>query len=1067
MAVNSGTPSKWTTTSRWAALLSFFIWAGCASRDDGEVTGTLQESLCSKTTLAVSASGTLLHLTATSPSCATGEVPEYRFLVRRDGASTVNTELRAYGPAPTFDWETSGLPAGKYTLLVYSRAIGSIAGKNSSGGLNVFVGSSCQTSALTATPASPKMPGVNVGLDASAACSAGATPEYRFFLRHGSAGYEEVAGWSGNSHFQWDSTDRPAGPYTVLVYTRAVGNVSTFEGSSSLAYYLGDVCSSVTASAVPPLASAPGSSVQLAASATCLNGGAAQYQFSYLPSGGSTWQVIAPWGASAATWSTGDLAPGNYQISIEARASDYAGKAQSTTKLAYALGGLCSATTFTVTPKSPRPLGTALTLTGAATCTGGSPEYRFLYKNPVSAVYSELSGWGSAPSFTWNTQQQIPGPYSLLVETRALGSGEARQAYRVANYQLGDVCSSVLLAASPASPEPAGTPVSLTATATCVSGGVPEYRFSYRTGKPWLVFRDWGTASASLSGLGLAEGSYEVRVEARGRGHLGGAESDRSVTYVFSPACAAGYVSNGAGACVDVNECQTNNGGCDPLTACSNTAGGFACGACPAGYSGSGATSCQDIDECATNNGGCDARVNCSNTQGSRVCSACPPGFSGSGTSGCSDINECATNNGGCDPLSACSNSEGSFACGPCPAGYSGNGTSGCTDVNECATNNGGCDALTQCLNSVGSFACGPCPAGYSGNGTSGCTDVNECATNNGGCDPLTACINAGGSSSCGPCPPGYTGNGTTGCVLVNPCSPNPCQNGGTCTANGGAPSCACVGGFGGSTCQLPPATLLTAGDVADCTLTTDTATGLLLDTHPGPIALLGDIAYPNGRAVDFTNCFEPAWGRHKARMLPVPGNHEYETSNAAPYYSYFGAVAADPSKGYYSYDLGTWHIVALNSNCGNVSCSAGSTQETWLRQDLAAHPSACTLAYWHHPRFSSGEHGNTSSMSAIWKALVEGGADVALSGHDHDYERFVAQSDSGVATAAGVVQFVVGTGGSTLRAFTSAKPANSVVRDATSNGVLSLTLNAGSYSWNFLPVAGKTFADSGTATCH
>jgi 3',5'-cyclic AMP phosphodiesterase CpdA len=200
--------------------------------------------------------------------------------------------------------------------------------------------------------------------------------------------------------------------------------------------------------------------------------------------------------------------------------------------------------------------------------------------------------------------------------------------------------------------------------------------------------------------------------------------------------------------------------------------------------------------------------------------------------------------------------------------------------------------------------------------------------------------------------------------------------------------------------------------------------------------------------------------------MKPVPGNHEYVTAGAAGYFGYFGALAGDPSKGYYSYELGTWHVVALNSNCSKVSCSAGSAQESWLRQDLASHPSACTLAYWHHPRFSSGEHGNDTSVSALWKALVDHGVELVLSGHDHDYERFAPQNESGVATPSGVVQFVVGTGGTTLRPFETPLP-TSLARNATDHGVLELTLNAGSYAWAFLPVAGKSYSDSGTTTCH
>lgn len=261
---------------------------------------------------------------------------------------------------------------------------------------------------------------------------------------------------------------------------------------------------------------------------------------------------------------------------------------------------------------------------------------------------------------------------------------------------------------------------------------------------------------------------------------------------------------------------------------------------------------------------------------------------------------------------------------------------------------------------------------------------------------------------------------------------------------------------------------LLAAGDIGNCSTTQDTDTGVLLDNLPGTIALLGDLAYTNGTATEFANCFDPVWGRHKARMKPSPGNHEYYTAGATGYYGYFGAAAGDPSKGYYSYDLGSWHIVVLNSNCTAVGgCGAGSPQEQWLRQDLAANPRTCTLAYWHHPRFSSGSHGNNSIVQPLWQALDEAGADLVLTGHDHNYERWKPQDAAGNLKTNGIVEFVVGTGGTSLRAFTSTQPANSAVRNASTWGVLKLNLHASSYDWEFVPIAGQTWTDKGTALCH
>ncbi len=235
-----------------------------------------------------------------------------------------------------------------------------------------------------------------------------------------------------------------------------------------------------------------------------------------------------------------------------------------------------------------------------------------------------------------------------------------------------------------------------------------------------------------------------------------------------------------------------------------------------------------------------------------------------------------------------------------------------------------------------------------------------------------------------------------------------------------------------------------------------------LLDGISGTVFTAGDNAYPTGAAADFGGCYEPSWGRHKARTRPTPGNHDYDTSGAAPYYAYFGASAGPAGRGYYSYDLGSWHVVSLNSE---VDATSTSAQLQWLRDDLAAHPAACTLAYWHTPLFSSGEHGNLPVMQEVWKLLHEKGADVVINGHDHDYERFAPQNPYGQADPSGIREFVVGTGGTSERAF-SALRANSEVRNRDTWGVLKLTLHATSYDWQFVPVAGKTFTDSGSGAC-
>jgi ABC-type transporter MlaC component len=262
---------------------------------------------------------------------------------------------------------------------------------------------------------------------------------------------------------------------------------------------------------------------------------------------------------------------------------------------------------------------------------------------------------------------------------------------------------------------------------------------------------------------------------------------------------------------------------------------------------------------------------------------------------------------------------------------------------------------------------------------------------------------------------------------------------------------------------------LVGAGDIASCTSDGDAATAQLLDAIDGVVFTLGDHAYEAGTPIEFQACYEPSWGRHLARTRPVPGNHDYLTPDAAGYFAYFGARAGDPRRGYYSYRLGSWHIIALNSNCEEVGgCGPGSPQERWLRADLtAAHRSICTLAYWHHPRFSSGPHGGEAAVGAFWQALYEHGAEVVLAGHDHTYERFAPQNANGEPDQArGIRQFIVGVGGASLHRFEGPPVANSEVRNDDTFGILKLTLRPTSYEWQFVPVAGATFTDSGGGRC-
>src|SRR5258707_254636 len=264
-------------------------------------------------------------------------------------------------------------------------------------------------------------------------------------------------------------------------------------------------------------------------------------------------------------------------------------------------------------------------------------------------------------------------------------------------------------------------------------------------------------------------------------------------------------------------------------------------------------------------------------------------------------------------------------------------------------------------------------------------------------------------------------------------------------------------------------AILVGARDIADCKdLAGAEATAKLLVQIPGTVFAAGDLAYPDGSKENFV-CYDKTWGRVKSRTRPAPDTQEFHAAGATLYLDYLGAVAGDPKTGYYSYELGAWHIIVLNSECKDVGgCEAGSPQKKWLRADLPAHPAACTLAYWHKPLFSSGSaHGNDLALKPFFQALYEANADVLVNGHDHDYERFAPQTPDGAADAKrGIREFVVGTGGKNHRPFAEPKP-NSELRDATAFGVLKLTLKPGSYDWQFIPEAGKSFTDSGTGACH
>jgi alkaline phosphatase len=251
--------------------------------------------------------------------------------------------------------------------------------------------------------------------------------------------------------------------------------------------------------------------------------------------------------------------------------------------------------------------------------------------------------------------------------------------------------------------------------------------------------------------------------------------------------------------------------------------------------------------------------------------------------------------------------------------------------------------------------------------------------------------------------------------------------------------------------------TLVAVGDIGSCNSQADEAVAQLVDRLGGAIASLGDTVYETGSDQEFAQCFAPAWGPMKSRIHPAVGNHEYETDGAAGYYDYFGSAAGGRGQGWYSYDLGGWHVVVLNSNCELVGCGAGSPQLAWLRQDLSKADASCLMAYWHHPRWSSGRHGSNAFVQPFWSQLERAGVDVILNGHDHDYERISVD---------GVREFVVGTGGRSLYAWPGRPLATTQTRSNQAYGALWMELQPGGYLWRYVALGGSGFTDAGSGSC-
>jgi hypothetical protein len=270
---------------------------------------------------------------------------------------------------------------------------------------------------------------------------------------------------------------------------------------------------------------------------------------------------------------------------------------------------------------------------------------------------------------------------------------------------------------------------------------------------------------------------------------------------------------------------------------------------------------------------------------------------------------------------------------------------------------------------------------------------------------------------------------------------------------------------------EAPPRqTVLVAGDIAGCTWSGDEATAQVVEGIPGKVMTAGDNAYQAGSLEQFRRCYGRTWGRFRNRTRPVIGNHDMVTPGAAGYFRYFGWRAGPRRRGWYAFDAGAWRVYALNTNCRSIGgCKEGSAQLRWLRADLAFHPRRCVLAVWHHPRYSSGPHGNLNASRAFLSALYVAGADIVVNGHDHLYERFAPARPNGVADPDnGIRQFIVGTGGAPLYRASRPFAPNSRRRISSTHGVLRLTLEWDRYEWEFLPVrAARSVRDRGNGMCH
>lgn len=543
---------------------------GCAIEASDEPLGIESSALCKVGQLSSDATGPAsgnVTVTANPATCAAGEIPEYRFVYRRDGTSAL-VELQDWSTKTSVTWNTAGLASGGYHVIAYVRSAGSVK-YQSYAYTPVLVGQVCDAVSLSSDLASPQSVGTALGLTAAATCTGG-LPEYQFTAKPRGGPGVMIQDWSSSASVSWNTLGLAAGPYTLFVSTRATGNLA-FEAQRTLAFRLGETCALPTLTTTPSSPGEPGADVVLNASTSCTGAVTPQFRFWYRPSAAKTYALLQDWGdASSTRWHTAGLPADNYGLMVETRANDYAGSSQARRLSTFVLGPSCSAVTLVASPNAPPPLGALLAFTANATCRTGGPEYRFSVRSPGSTTFDEFRGWGEGTA-SFPTAGLAGGEYAFLVETRGVGNIASYQARRALSYDLGGVCNKVALVATPPPPSFPATSVHLTAAATCVNGGVAEYQFAARTvgARDWTILRDWGSASAIWDASQAPWnnlGDYQLLVSARGQGQLGPAESTRVLPYSFTTGCveSSSYDLSINGSYTEVfdrRQCRTFSGG--------------------------------------------------------------------------------------------------------------------------------------------------------------------------------------------------------------------------------------------------------------------------------------------------------------------------------------------------------------------------------------------------------------------------------------------------------------------------------------------------------------------------